>query len=86
MMMAHRKIHAFFSRQEQEQPIRHCGEVMTVCEVSSSVPEDASIDSAENSMARSNEDSTSVNEPRQDHPRIFVRVVKILKSLITQLI
>ena len=53
MVMSQWKIHTFFSQQEQEQPFRdcNCGEVMATCEVSSSVPEGASIESAENSMA-----------------------------------
>ena len=52
-IMSQRKNHAFFSQPEQEQPICDCNcrEDMTGCVVSSSVPEDASIDSAENSMA-----------------------------------
>ena len=71
--MSQQKIHTFFSRQEQEQPIRdcNCGKIMAVCEVSSSVPKNESIGSRENCMAvvkiiwqlRSNQDSTSVNEP-----------------------
>ena len=61
--MAQRKIHAFFSRWEQEQPIHDCGEVMAISEISSSVPEDASIDNAEYFMASTSGESTSVNEP-----------------------
>ena len=63
--MSQRKINAFFSQREQEQPIRDCNcrEVMAVCEVSSSVLEDARIDSAENFMAiKGSKDSTNVNK------------------------
>ena len=60
VMTTQQKIDDFFSQRQQEQPINNCGELMAVCGVSSSVLEDSSVDSAENSMARSNEDSTSV--------------------------
>ena len=51
-IMSPPKIHALFSWREQEQSIRNYnfGEVISVGEVSSSVLEDASIDSAKNFM------------------------------------
>ena len=45
IMAAQWNINATFSQQQQEQPIGDCGEVMAVHEISSSRPEDASINS-----------------------------------------
>ena len=61
--MAQRKIQAFFSCQEQDQHIHDCREVMAISEISSSVPEDASIYNAEYFMESTSGESTSVNEP-----------------------
>ena len=61
--MAQRKIHAFFSRRQQEQPIHDCGEVMAISEISSSVPKEASINNDEYFIASTSGESTNVNEP-----------------------